>query len=413
MTSGAPSRPGRAGLDRRAWSATLAGLAALLVGIGLARFAYAPLLPAVIAAGWFTAGEAAYLGAANLAGYVVGALGARRLAGGREASAGRVRAVLRWTMVVAALTFPASAWPAPFAWVFAWRVVSGIAGGVLMVLAAPVVLAAVPAARRGFAGGLVFTGVGLGIAASGTLVPVLLAHGLALAWLGLGLLALALALATWRAWPAEAPAEAPGVSPGEAPPPRPAGRFPVAWSGALAALLAGYALNAAGLVPHMVFLVDFVARGLGHGIVAGSAHWVLFGLGAAAGPVLLGALADRIGFRSALSLAFAVQAIAVAAPALDHGAVPLALSSLVVGAFVPGIVPLVLGRVGELTRGEPAARQAAWGLATTAFALGQASAAFALSWLYAATGAYPPLFLAGAGLLVLALVLDLVPRRPR
>jgi hypothetical protein len=60
--------------------ATLAGLCALLVGIGLARFAYTPLIPALIDAQWFSAAQAAYLGAANLAGYLAGALLGRRLA---------------------------------------------------------------------------------------------------------------------------------------------------------------------------------------------------------------------------------------------------------------------------------------------------------------------------------------------
>jgi Uncharacterised MFS-type transporter YbfB len=36
------------------WRATFAGLCATLVGIGLARFAYTPLIPALIAANWFT-----------------------------------------------------------------------------------------------------------------------------------------------------------------------------------------------------------------------------------------------------------------------------------------------------------------------------------------------------------------------
>src|SRR5690348_16357662 len=58
----------------------LAGLCASLVGIGLARFAYTPLIPALIDARWFLPGEAAYLGAANLAGYLAGALLAGRLA---------------------------------------------------------------------------------------------------------------------------------------------------------------------------------------------------------------------------------------------------------------------------------------------------------------------------------------------
>src|SRR4051812_50007491 len=60
--------------------ATIAALCANLVGIGIARFGYTPLLPAVIAAGWFSPSAAAYLGAANLAGYLAGALRARALA---------------------------------------------------------------------------------------------------------------------------------------------------------------------------------------------------------------------------------------------------------------------------------------------------------------------------------------------
>jgi hypothetical protein len=56
-----------------AWLPAVAGLCASLVGLGLARFAYTPLIPALIAAKWFSPAEAVYLGAANLAGYLAGA----------------------------------------------------------------------------------------------------------------------------------------------------------------------------------------------------------------------------------------------------------------------------------------------------------------------------------------------------
>src|SRR5436190_18374110 len=59
--------------------ATFAALCANLVGVGLGRFGYTPLIPALISAGWFRPSDAVYLGAANLAGYLAGALGARRL----------------------------------------------------------------------------------------------------------------------------------------------------------------------------------------------------------------------------------------------------------------------------------------------------------------------------------------------
>ena len=63
----------------------------------------------------------------------------------------------------------------------------------------------VPAARRGLAGGAIFTGVGLGIAASGTLVPLLLRWGLAATWVGLGVLALILTALAWSSWPETLP----------------------------------------------------------------------------------------------------------------------------------------------------------------------------------------------------------------
>ena len=56
------------------WRGAIAALCALLVRIGLARFAYTPLLPALVDGNWFSASQATYLGAANSAGYLAGAV---------------------------------------------------------------------------------------------------------------------------------------------------------------------------------------------------------------------------------------------------------------------------------------------------------------------------------------------------
>lgn len=368
--------------------ATLAALCAVLVGIGLARFAYTPLIPALIDAQWFTAPQAAYLGAANLAGYLAGALLARQMAAASSASF-----VLRAMMVLATATFFASAVPLSFLWFFIWRFASGLAGGALMVLAAPTVLAQIAPSRRGLAGGVIFTGVGLGIAASGTVVPLLLRLGLAETWCGLGALALLLSALSWRGWPRDAAA-----------PPASALRPPRSGP-TLVALYAEYGLSAFGLVPHMVFLVVYAAHGQGQGLEVGARYWVLFGLGALLGPVLAGQLADRIGFLRALRLAFLIQTVAVGLLALPSGTIGLAISSIVVGAAMPATVALVLGRVSELV--PPAQSRAAWSLATTAFAVGQAAGAYGLSWLFARTGDYALLFALGAGAMLLALLIDL------
>lgn len=380
------------GPHARAWRVTLAGLCATLVGIGLARFAYTPLLPVLITEGWFPASQAAYLGAANLAGYLGGALCARPLA--RRGGAPRV---LRGMMALVTVAFFACALPLSFAWFFLWRFAAGVAGGALMVLAAPTVLPHVPPARRGLAGGAIFTGVGLGIMASGTVVPLLLQAGLVETWCGLGILSLLLTALAWGGWPATEP-----------PPPGAPRRAPAAVP--LLALYVAYALNATGLVPHMVFLVDFVARGLGQGIHAGARYWVLFGLGAVVGPMLAGALADRIGFGPALRLALVIQVAAVALPTVTADPLWLAVSSLVVGAAVPGVVPLVLGRVHELVPGDAEGQRAAWSVTTMAFALGQAAGAYGLAFLFASGWPYTTLFAVGAAALTLGLVIDLAAR---
>lgn len=367
----------------------LSAMCASLLGIGLARFAYTPLLPELVAAHWFAAPDAAYLGAANLAGYLAGALSARALAV-RLTSTGALRAM----MVLAAASFFACAFPLSFLWFFGWRVLSGVAGGVLMVLVAPTVLPHVPEARRGLAGGVIFAGVGAGIALSGTLVPLLLQGGLRQTWLGLGVLAVVLAALAWGGWPRPESAAVRG--------PR-----LVRPSRVLVVVTLVYGLNAVGLVPHMTLLVDFVARGLGQGIAAGARYWVIFGLAAMAGPILAGHVADRIGFRRALRGALLLQAAAVALPIWSEGPVALTLSSLVVGALVPGIVPLVLGRVRELTAGDVERQKAAWSLATIGFALGQAAGAYGMSALFALTGGVHLLIFAlGAAALLLAFLVE-------
>ena len=379
--------------------AILAGLCASLVGIGLARFAYTPLIPVLIGAGWFTPAQAAYLGAANFAGYLAGALAARWLA-----KLLPPRPLLRGMMLLATLAFFACATPVWVAWFFLWRFLAGVAGGVLMVLAAPSILPFVPASRRGLATGAIFTGIGLGIAASGTLLPLLLQAGVTAAWLGLGAISAVLTGLSWGGWPRAAPP--PPAADAAGPQPR--------MGGALLAVIVAYGLNAVALVPHMVFLVDYVARGLDRGMAAGATTWVAFGVGALLGPGACGATADRIGYRAALRLAFLIQFAAVALLLASTAAPLLLLSAAIAGAFAPGVAALMLGRVNSLTVPGSATARAGWSWATTAWAVGQTAGAYAFSYVFAGTGDYTPLFASGCVLLALALAVDVVAtRKPR
>lgn len=381
---------------RPVWVSAAAGLCASLVGLGLARFAYTPLIPALIAAKWFTPSEAVYLGAANLAGYLAGALIAREL-GNRIGSVWALRSM----MVLAAITCFACAVPISFIWFFGLRFLAGASGGVIMVLAASTILPHTAPSKRGLVGGVIFAGVGLGVAASGTLVPLLLQYGVKQAWYGLGVLSAVLTLISWQAWPADIPAAPAGAEHHAS---AHAVRSPL-----VIALCVEYGLNALALVPHMVFLVDFVARGLGQGIAAGSYYWVLYGIGAVVGPLLTGHLADRAGFAAALRAAFLVEAVAVAMPAVSSSPAALIVSSIIVGGFTPGIVPLVIGRIHELIPHSAAGQRAIWAQATTTFALFQAAGAYGLSYLFAQSGGdYVLLFAIGAAAVAVALAIELI-----
>ena len=385
------------------WLPIFAGLCASLVSIGLARFAYTPLIPSLIQAQWFSASDVVYLGAANLVGYLIGALIGHPLA--RRTSN---KTALRLMMLAVTLAFFACGFPLSVSWFFGWRLLSGVAGGAIMVLVAGAILPQVPASRRGLASGAIFLGIGLGIAGSGTIVPPLLSLGLQNTWLGLGLLSLLLTAASWFGWPSaqHAATLAPSADTGKTP------TDPQVYL-----LFAQYAFMAAGLVPAMVFLVDYVARGLGAGPHVGALIWVMYGLGAIVGPVIYGFLADKLGARPSIRLVLVLQAIAVGLLSISSSFTALALLAVIIGSFPPGIVPLALARVHELIP-QHHQQQIAWSRATVSFATFQALAGFAYSALFNASGGrHERLFVIAAAAIVVALLLEqgmrLVTRRDR
>ncbi len=379
-----------------AWRTILAGLSASLIGIGLARFAYTPLIPPLIQAHWFSASDVISLGAANLAGYLVGALLGRPL-GRRIGNAHALRAM----MVAVTAAFLACAFPVSVGWFFAWRFISGVAGGTIMVLVAATLLPHVPQARRGLTSGAIFLGLGLGIAGSGTVVPLLLEIGLRATWMGLAATSAGFTAISWFAWPrAAGDSLAPAVAldaPSRAP------------AHAMVVLYAQYALMAVGLVPAMVFLVDFVARGLHEGTHVGSLFWVLYGVGAILGPPHYGLLGDWLGARAAVRVVLAVQAVAVAGLHALHTPAVLGVVAVVVGTFPPGIVPIVLARVHELEPHSVARQNKVWSRATTVFAAAQAIAGYGYSALFSAShGDHRLLFLIAAIGIVMSLAIDFV-----
>ena len=368
------------------WRVATGGLAATLIGNGLGRFAYTPLIPVLIAAGWFAPAEASYLAAANLAGYLVGALLADRLSRALSGTG-----AIRLAAATTAMSLLACGWNFGFVWYAGWRFLAGVTGGVLMVLAVPVVLAVTSPERRGSAAGVVITGIGVGITASGLIIPALAPAGPRIIWLALAASAAALTAYIWFAIPRERidVNRTTGT----------ALRLPRAvWP-----LLAAYGCDAIGFIPHTVFWIDYIARALGHGLATGGTHWIVFGCSVVIGPLLCGLFADRYGLGLAFVLSMAVKAVGVGLPMVSTHPAALFTSSVVVGMLVSGSTSLCSAWIAELVGATHHRR--VWGWLTGAFGLALAAGAWLMSHIFAQTHAYAPLFAIGAGALVIGVAL--------
>ena len=382
----------------------LTGMTATLSGVGLARFAYTALMPQMVFAGWFSGEQVAYLGAANLLGYLVGALTAAPLAerlGTQRAMAGC------WLAV--AFSFAACAQPQPMALFFIWRLVSGIAGAMLMVLGPSVAMAATPVARRAALGPLVFCGIGGGALLSATLVPPLAAVSLSAVWWALAALS---ALTGWVGWrsakrlPAPQPLRVLSTHPDSSSliaAPR--------WSLPVVLVLLAYMCDAFGFVPHTVFWVDYLARELQLGAGYAATQWAMFGVGALVGPMVAAVCASRWGWWSTAIGGYVVKATAIALPLWLSQFGAHAISGLLVGALSPGIASITSGYLMQLLG--PARHKRMWGYATAGFALAQALSGYLMAWWYARSGSYQSLFVIGTAALAAGALLVACSRPPR
>lgn len=396
--------------------ALFTGMMATLAGIGVARFAYTPLLPAIIQAGWFSPSQAAYLGAANLLGYLIGALVGHPLS--ERVS---TRGLFGLCFAGIALSFLLCAGPGSFGWFFLWRLVAGITGAILVVVGPSIALTATPPARRTGVGTLVFTGIGLGALVSALVVPALLAVSLTATWIALGVLIIIAGifcdrnLAQLTLSPPHAAPDSPAGEARQAPQrqsqraaeqpyKKPAGLALV-----IALVIMAYALDAIGFVPHTVFWVDYLAREKALGAHAASLQWAIFGVGAVCGPFIVRELARRLGWHQGLVLAFLTKATAVALPLLSVALISRSASSFMVGAMIPGIVALTSGRLAEL--GGPAQHKRLWGQTTATFAAAQAFSGYGMSALYDVWHTYTPLYAIGSAVLASGLLLALLSQR--
>ncbi|MCP9624642.1 YbfB/YjiJ family MFS transporter [Nocardia otitidiscaviarum] len=139
----------------------VAAAAGLAAAVGVGRFVYTPLLPTMVDAGRLDAHSGALVAAANYAGYLLGAVALARRPEWNGRSTFRLAAM---ALIVSDLLMAIPAAPAVAA---VLRFVAGIASAALFIGCAAV---AARHENRRRAAGIVFSGVGAGIAAAGLLV---------------------------------------------------------------------------------------------------------------------------------------------------------------------------------------------------------------------------------------------------
>lgn len=329
--------------------AAAVGLLSLAAAMGIGRFAFTPMLPLMQAQAGLTLAEGAWLAAANYLGYLVGALASLWLAP-RPAPAARggLVAVALFTLLMAGSDHR-------IAWLV-WRFAAGVASAWVLVGVSGWALAQLAAAGRSALGGVVFAGVGAGIAAAGLLVLAAAALPPPWVWCALGLLAAAVVLFTWPAFGREVPTPAPAQGSGGA-------RLGAsAW-----ALVVSYGLFGLGYIVPATFLPALARERVSDPLLFGLA-WPLFGLAALASTVIVARLAAHRPPRQLALVAHVVMAAGVLAPVLDASLAAILVSALCVGGTFMVATMAGLQEARRLAAASPTRLMSAM---TAAFALGQ------------------------------------------
>ena len=372
-------------------SVTLAfgGLVAMATALGIGRFVYTPILPAMLDGLGWSKSDAGLVASANLLGYFIGALLA-----GRPWVAAQPRSWLLAALAISAASTAAMAVPSDIVSFAALRFIGGVASAFVIVCASTLVLERLSLSGRGSLSAIHFAGVGAGILISAAVVSAMLRSdaGWRSLWIGSGsIAALAAISAAWLIPPADkiAANAKPAVS--SAGPSR------------IGAMVVAYGLFGFGYVITATFLVAIVrltdeVRALEPWV------WMLFGLAAIPSVMFWTRLGGRIGIMNAYAVACVIEAMAVAASVEWVTISGICFSALLLGGTFMGLTALGFMAARALSG---ANSHQAFGHMTASFGIGQMTGPTLAGVLAQYTGSFRAASLIAAAALITAAVLAL------
>ncbi|WP_339231315.1 MFS transporter [Pseudomonas sp. FSL L8-0168] len=371
----------------------LASSVALMMAMGIGRFALTPQMPHLLSEGQIDLTGAGLLAAANYLGYFVGAVDSI-FARSHQHVRGRLYGGL-WLCVLLTL---ASYWANGFWPHLLLRFGTGVASAWALVMITSLSQPLATAAGRPRLGALVFAGPGLGIVLTGLLALVsnLLGQSSATLWLLYGTVALVMLLAILPFLPKPAVTVTQISSAGS--------------NGSIAHLCWIYFLYGLGYIIPATFLSQMASAQF-NGAWQADLFWPCFGLAAALGVGVASLRRKHPNTtRRWLMATLWLQAAGVFACLLGNGW-GLALGVLLCGAPFLACMQLVMARLREVA---PDGYQRSTGLLTASFAVGQLSGPLLASVSsHLSGGLQPALVAAGTGLLLAGSVLINRPLPPQ
>lgn len=389
------------------------GVAVLFACLGLGRFSIGILLPSMGASLDLSYSQMGLIGTGNFVGYMVAVYLAGIVAGAIGA---------RWTISTGLVLVGGSmvliSRAVGFLDVLALYVATGIGSGLANVPMMGLVSHWFDRSTRGRAAGIMLSGNGLAIVATGLLIPwinaVVGADGWRTGWLAIGAVALAVsAIAAFflRNAPADKGLRPLGAGGNVAIHSKAdAASAPNAAKATMIHLGAIYALFGATYVVYATFIVTAMVNERNFGENTAGTFWaVVGGLSILSGP-LFGWLSDRLGRKTGIMLVYALFTVAYGLAAADLPDPFLYASIVIFGLTVWSIPTIMSATVGDYTG--PARAVKAFGFITLFFGAGQITGPAVAGFIADSTGTFRMAFGLCALLTATAVVLTRFLRPP-